>query len=401
MIVQGDQGDLNPLLGFSEEGKKLSPEEEDQVERSEKKVKKRVRGEFTGDSSVPISYEGIYQEPQQTEDTVKKVSYKQSLLGSDEIHIEGVKEGDDVMVENDDDEEGDNEFGGLSVEEKKVGQYDCPSFILSEKEEKRISKPWRQGVIVKLMGRRIGYKALETRLKQMWVRKGVINIIDLGKEYYLVYFSNEEDYTKSLEEGPWLIYDHYLVVREWCPNFYPGSATIDKTAVWVRIPDLPIEYYDAKVLHFIGNRIGKTVKVDKNTLFQERGKYASICVEVELNKPLLAMFELKDRIYKIEYEGLHMLCFTCGRFGQYVEGCPEKATISGNPNNEVEVETHGEDIPEEGAVVSKKWGGEPAGPWVVVQKPRRSRKGQSILWLRLVKVKTEEKCKTGAPGLKL
>jgi hypothetical protein len=156
-----------------------------------------------------------------------------------------------------------------------------------------------------------------------------------------VYFSNEEDYTKSLEEGPWLIYDHYLVVREWCPNFYPGSATIDKTAVWVRIPDLPIEYYDAKVLHFIGNRIGKTVKVDKNTLFQERGKYASICVEVELNKPLLAMFELKDRIYKIEYEGLHMLCFTCGRFGQYVEGCPEKATISGNPNNEVEVETHG------------------------------------------------------------
>jgi hypothetical protein len=38
---------------------------------------------------------------------------------------------------------------------------------------------------------------------------------------------------------------------------------------------------------------------------------------------------------------------------------------------------------------------------VVVQKPRRSRKGQSILWLRLVKVKTEEKCKTGAPGLKL
>jgi hypothetical protein len=88
----------------------------------------------------------------------------------------------------------------------------------------------------------------------------------------------------------------------------------------VRIPDLPIEYYDTKVLHFIGNRIGKTVKVGKNTLFQERGKYARICVEVELNKPLLAMFELKDRIYKIEYEGLHMLCFTCGRFGHYAEG---------------------------------------------------------------------------------
>ncbi|MCI33591.1 hypothetical protein A2U01_0054808, partial [Trifolium medium] len=105
-------------------------------------------------------------------------------------------------------------------------------------------------------------------------------------------------------------------------------------SVWVRIPDLPIEYYDAKVLHFIGNRIGKTVKVDKNTLFQERGKYARLCVEVDLTKTLLATFELKGRFYKIEYEGLHMLCRTCGKFGHYIEGCPEKknANLDGNQN---------------------------------------------------------------------
>jgi hypothetical protein len=34
----------------------------------------------------------------------------------------------------------------------------------------------------------------------MWVRKGVISIIDLGMEYFLVYFSNEEDYDEVLEE---------------------------------------------------------------------------------------------------------------------------------------------------------------------------------------------------------
>jgi hypothetical protein len=40
--------------------------------------------------------------------------------------------------------------------------------------------------------------------------------------------------------------------------------------VWVRISGLPIEYYDAKILHYIGNRIGKTVKVDKNTLSSKK-----------------------------------------------------------------------------------------------------------------------------------
>jgi hypothetical protein len=110
----------------------------------------------------------------------------------------------------------------------------------------------------------------------MWVRKGVINIIDLGNDYYLVAFSHSEDQYAALMEGPWFIYDHYLTVKEWSPNFHPASDTISKVAVWVRISGLPIEYYDGKVLHSIGDRIGRTVKVDKNTLDQERGKYARL-----------------------------------------------------------------------------------------------------------------------------
>lgn len=48
-------------------------------------------------------------------------------------------------------------------------------------------------MIVRLLGRKIGYKALELRLKQMWVRNGVINIIDIGNDYFLVPFSHEDD----------------------------------------------------------------------------------------------------------------------------------------------------------------------------------------------------------------
>lgn len=51
-------------------------------------------------------------------------------------------------------------------------------------------------------------------LNQMWARKGAINIVDLGHYYYLVTFTSEEDQYISLMEGLWLIYDHYLSVRE-------------------------------------------------------------------------------------------------------------------------------------------------------------------------------------------
>jgi hypothetical protein len=129
---------------------------------------------------------------------------------------------------------------------------------------------------------------------------------------------------------------------------------------------LPIEYYDAKVLHSIGDRIGRTVKVDKNTLTQERGKYARLCVEVDLTKRLLAMFSIKKRKYNVEYEGLHLLCITCGKFGHYKEGCPEKLK---------QQESNGGDRTSGGSsgVLA---GSEVDGPWVVVQKPRRQRKGK-------------------------
>lgn len=100
-------------------------------------------------------------------------------------------------------------------------------------------------------------------------------------------------------------------------DFQPQEASIDRVVVWVRFSGLPIEYYDKKFLSAIGNRIGRTVRVDKNTSKQERGKYARMSVEVDLTQPLLAMFEVHDHMYPVEYEGLHFLCLTCGRFGHY------------------------------------------------------------------------------------
>ncbi|KAI5438408.1 hypothetical protein KIW84_024234 [Lathyrus oleraceus] len=43
--------------------------------------------------------------------------------------------------------------------------------------------------------------------------------------------------------------------------------------------------------------------------------------KVNVSKPLLALFSIKDRKYRIEYEGLHLLCLSCGRYGNYKEVC--------------------------------------------------------------------------------
>lgn len=134
---------------------------------------------------------------------------------------------------------------------------------------------------------------------------------------------------------------------------------------------LPIEYYDSRVLKHIGNKIGNTVKVDKNNVMQERGKYARIRVEVDLTNDLLEMFMIKGQKYNVEYGGLHLLYTNCGKFGHYSERCPNKAKAIAEKQKEVS------DMGEK----NKTGGGEMIGsgstrPWVVVHKQRKSRKGK-------------------------
>lgn len=147
-------------------------------------------------------------------------------------------------------------------------QRNFPTFIFSKRMKQRMYKAWTNSVIVKLLGRNIGYKALETRIQSLWAKKGVTKLINIGHGFYVVKLTNVEDYMNTLTAGPWMIYDHYLTIRPWEPMFNLATASIDKVAVWVRLPRIFLEYYDKDALEFIGDRIGETVKVDINTSCQ-------------------------------------------------------------------------------------------------------------------------------------
>lgn len=38
------------------------------------------------------------------------------------------------------------------------------------------------------------------------------------------------------------------------------------------------------------------------------------------------MFTIRDKVYKVEYEGLYLLCLGYEKFGHYIESCGEKVT---------------------------------------------------------------------------
>lgn len=115
--------------------------------------------------------------------------------------------------------------------------------------------------------------------------------------------------------------NHYLSIRPWTLDFVAALAKIDTTIVWIRIPSLNVGYYDEDVLMAMAKMVGRLVHIDPNILRALRGKFSRFCVEINLNQPIANNICLDDQWYKIEYEGVHIICARCGCYGHYTREC--------------------------------------------------------------------------------
>lgn len=137
----------------------------------------------------------------------------------------------------------------------------CPVIPISREEYESWCDKWKMSLIVNVLGKKVGFKTVESKLQRTWARHGKISIIDMPQDYYLVNFSSIEDYKHVLFEGPWLVADHYLLIQRWRPFFLENAEVIRKVAVWIRIPRLPIELYTEKFLRRAGAKLGTMLKI--------------------------------------------------------------------------------------------------------------------------------------------
>ena len=162
---------------------------------------------------------------------------------------------------------------------------------------------WKNCMIVKVLGRNIPIAVLSKRLRELWKPNGEMCVIDLPRQFYMVRFEREEEYLSALTGGPWRLFGSYLTVQAWSPTFYP------------------LNLYHPKILMGIANGLGKPVKVDLTTQSVDRARFARVCVEVDLSKPLRGTVLINGERFFVAYEGLANICASCGMYGHLVHQC--------------------------------------------------------------------------------
>ncbi|XVF74478.1 hypothetical protein PTKIN_Ptkin13bG0113500 [Pterospermum kingtungense] len=81
-------------------------------------------------------------------------------------------------------------------------EENCPIIHLPKKEKVRLGRPWRQTLIVKLMGCSVGYNYPLHRIKALWHPKSQVELIAIDNDYFLVKFASMEDYNHGKENCP-------------------------------------------------------------------------------------------------------------------------------------------------------------------------------------------------------
>lgn len=212
-----------------------STEEEDHLIRSTKKIKssnsveeKQMAPEMDLETE-DLREKSMMLNPPPTQSAQPK-SFKAALTESksrDYLFDDKVE----ILSSNEEDEPSEDQRTNSTTEASHSEHLGFPKISLPKRLLEKIRKPWESSLIVKLLGKSIGYKMLCTRVRNVWELQGDFNAIDLGNNYFLFKFSKKDDYSKVYTGGPWVILDHYLTVRRWEPNFKPSEALKTKTAI--------------------------------------------------------------------------------------------------------------------------------------------------------------------------
>ncbi|CAN1139907.1 hypothetical protein LINPERHAP1_LOCUS15156 [Linum perenne] len=202
----------------------------------------------------------------------------------------------------------------------------CPRVQFSEEEIAQFYKPWSKALVVRVLDKSFPYQTLKRRLEFLWAKKGRIQVADLSNDFFLVRFSDADDYHRAAFEGPWKI-----------------------------------------VVSRIGDHIGRTVRLDLTTAEGARACYTRVCVEeVDLSKPLLDRYMIGNRVFYVEYECLENLCYFCGMYGHKHDSCPDLA----EPLDPTPVA----DPPKANESVVAEEGD--AGSWMTVSRCRKKKPGK-------------------------
>ncbi|GLJ25325.1 hypothetical protein SUGI_0484790 [Cryptomeria japonica] len=98
-----------------------------------------------------------------------------------------------------------------------------------------------------------------------------------------------------------------LMLRPWHLAFNPESKSFDQTPLWIRLPNLPMQYWFDSCFEAVGNFLGTFLMADEDSLNLLHTNFARLLVVVDVTMGLPSKISITSSkgswLQSIYYEG--------------------------------------------------------------------------------------------------
>ncbi|KAB2635652.1 hypothetical protein D8674_026186 [Pyrus ussuriensis x Pyrus communis] len=178
----------------------------------------------------------------------------------------------------------------------------------------------------KLVGKQLDVMTSKWKLRLTWGSriKNPFYLDHFGHKWYAIEFTDEEELEFALDNSPWYVRGQIFHMEMWNVHF-KNTDFISNLRVWIRIPQVPVQYRDAEILDVITQLMGTFVRADETTLSGLNGLFVRVLLEVDLRLPLKRILVVNDDEecpLLLSYEKLFEICFYYRRKMSNKHSCP-------------------------------------------------------------------------------
>jgi len=209
---------------------------------------------------------------------------------------------------------------GILLEEKVV---DGDIVSLEEDDVDVVEEAWGFCLVGLFAGKFPGWAAV-SKLKEGWR----VNCTQWRhRSGWLVFkFQSDEDRLKVLNGGPYFAYGSNLMLKILPSCFRFEGVDISSVPIWIQLPGLPLDCWNARALSKIVSKVGKPITTDKMTRTKERLSFARVLVEVDLSSEVVSDVEIRlptgDVYHQLVIsEFTPKFCCRCKSFGHVGDSC--------------------------------------------------------------------------------
>lgn len=118
-------------------------------------------------------------------------------------------------------------------------------------------RQWEKvAVFTRSLGRKVSVESVAKEVKAKGELDYDPETFSLAEDHQVLRFRSEGDCAAVLRGGPWFVAGQLMAMEAWQPDFVSRMKMVRKTVVWLRLPDLPTEFWMSPTILAIAAEAG-------------------------------------------------------------------------------------------------------------------------------------------------